>query len=274
MAIFGKKDAALPFVTQAVQVDTGKEAEVIRFMLRTLALAQLYAVSNLKPKNNAKVELDEGDGWIITDEGEMLFQLPPEMDVPIMESLAEENLNRLLGRNEYMDADAKAHGYESGRQRLIYEFTKGLHHTKEIFQSIYRVNAVPMDSLAFLRKTFAVPTELAPDISDPVFRSELKAAMEWETEEGGTKLPVVPLEKFMPGGYFESVLPGLFLSGEMERLLLAIWRKEKRLSQCKECQNIMVEQRKGQKFCSARCANRIAQRRKVRREAREARTCS
>lgn len=238
MPIFGKADAALPFVTQLMQVNIANDGEMFRFWRRAVALAQAEKESRFATRDNeAVVEA---------------------------ESLISENIEKWIFDVEAFSAIAEERGFSSSESYLLSEWHEACWHAQGIFMSLFEDMTVPMNALQWLRTTF--PAQKVIDAKPDVFAATYATLSIGEREEGDI---YVPLLDFVPTDQIGTLLPGYYLAAQVEQTIYDLWRKKIHLATCTSCRYVYLASRTGQLYCSHRCGNRVYQRERARQKKRE-----
>ena len=224
MAIFTKTDAALPLITQLMQVNLSDEEEVLRFWRRCVAIVGEIIDTGLNGSPNK-------EPWQIIDATETYLQIE-QTDAAF--------------EFEIYTRKAKASGYTTAREYLLSQFREACDLAVKILTTVYEKQAVPVPALLRLRS-----------LTGDRDREHLLTNLTAENADEA----LLPLTDFYMVRELETFVPVFYIADQTEDALKNIWLKKLCMTRCPECSNIFVLQRKGQTFCSDRCSSRVRQRR-------------
>lgn len=221
MAIFGGQDVELPIITQLVQVDTGDADEMRRFWVRCSALA-----SALLPYDAAGIVPGE-DGHTVNN----------------ITSEDQKRAQDLLEVFERGDAEELiASQWDRFATDYWQKFLKVTEDARLIISRFRESGELRMDLLLALREEYGVKAGLVIYPTYP------------QRDE-------VPFSEVAISTYLFYRIPQYYIVAELDGVLMDIWRRKgKFLTECWECENTYVGQRRNARYCSHRCAARVRQR--------------
>ena len=223
MALFGKADAGLPWMTQIAQLDTNDTEEVARFIRR---VATRLGFNNIIENTSS------------SDQGASL------------------DPNASVRNNLVMFYDKQEVEPTTIAQKILpitlHLLQKECLNIQEILSPLCDRKAINYKALRELRSNAIVAS------SRPEYLVLRKESINWEEN-----LPEeVPLHSFAKLPTYEDDAAGQFLAAATEQLLLDMFDGKATLTRCVECGYPFVLIRKSQQYCSHRCANRVSQRKR------------
>lgn len=243
MALFGRADRDLPLLTQVAQVDTGNDAELREFWARLSAQNERGAYANMRvrkadylvdgpiPTQEHEIEvfLDELDMVVFAnyDSGEMFLPLPTDNIEPFFTVLARKRAQSMS--NLYMN---------------------------KFRQFCDAIQAI----LLALVDRGTIPVAAKRRIDTYLQKSSVRICL---LDNADDKDVEVPIEAFVARPGLDDPLDVTpLLAAETENFLYEVWREAAILQRCAECTYPFILLRKGQKYCSHRCADRVGARRR------------
>lgn len=230
MAIFGGEDINAPIITQLMQVDVEDETSYSAQYNDDGVLIDVPGDTELRRFWHrcfayAHAELTPG------------IEIRPSYDW-------EEEFDHATSRAEKMLENLGSEYEWRDRTAPLVSFKKVCLDVQKIFRSLHDDVAVPIRMIRELRE-YAPPMSIVLDYLDP--------------DEDPEQVNFFQLTAQYTGKHWE---PSKFLVRSMDTLLLDIWRGDKRLKRCEDCENIYVAEKERSRFCSIRCKARVGQRRR------------